>query len=271
MKGEISQYVALTCHGNAFLNGYELEPFSDNSSTCQCCERINFKIIKKSLLVLSREKEIAKTPDEWFYYLKSSAAQGVRLSSYSNDRPSFPDRYAQAFVNDGRTWLMEVILPKNQSEYWVSQWNVGNRESPERRIWNVKYVRVKQGTTPRLEAMDLTSVIGEMTKRLREIHVFAKKQGIAAQVFEEALDTINSKGKNLYGYHKDLAPKGLLSEQATTILDACHIARIFGGMGSWNDFTFDGDIQKEYDKVSENLFLIVNKAIAAGTNASFYR
>jgi len=191
----------------------------------------------------------------------------------SRDDPGISDRMSVGFVGGGRIWLMEVILLQNQSEYWLSQWKVGNRNSPEKGIWKVTYVQVGQGTTPNIEAADLTSVIEEMVSSLRAIHKFAERQGVKlfTQWFKEALDTIDSRGKNFYGYHKDLAPKGILSEQAITILNACQRAWVFGGMGSWNDMMFEGEIKKEYDRVSEQLFKILNEALAAGANASFYR
>jgi hypothetical protein len=40
-------------------------------------------------------------------------------------------------------------------------------------------------------------------------------------------------------------------------------------MGSWNDMGFDGADQKEYDRVSEQLFTEINEAIETGANASF--
>lgn len=273
MDGSIAQYIALTCHGNAFLNGHKFESLLETNSTCQFCEKVNFKKAKKPFFGLKKEVEIAKTPDEWFYYLKSLGAYGIRLSNSPQDDPGISDRMSVGFVGGGRIWLMEVILPKNQSEYWLSKWKAGNRNSPKSRIWKVTYVQVGQGTTPSIKATDLTSVIDEMVSSLREIHKFAERHGIKffTQCFEEALDTIDSRGKNFYGYHKDLAPKEILSEQAITILNACQRAWVFGGMGSWNDMMFEGEIKKEYDRISEQLYKSLNEAFAAGANASFYR
>ena len=39
-------------------------------------------------------------------------------------------------------------------------------------------------------------------------------------------------------------------------------------MGSWNDMAFDGEVQVEYDRTSEQLFRILNEVIQAGANAS---
>ena len=52
------------------------------------------------------------------------------------------------------------------------------------------------------------------------------------------------------------------------LLDACQSAWVFGGMGSWNDMAFDGEVQVEYDRTSEQLFLALNEVILAAANAS---
>lgn len=94
--------------------------------------------------------------------------------------------------------------------------------------------------------------------------------GFFTQCFAEALDTLDSAGANLHGYHKDLAPAGYLPQHARTVLDACQKAWVFGEMGSWNDMGFDGADQVEYARVSDQLFQHLNEAISAGSNESFY-
>ncbi len=43
---------------------------------------------------------------------------------------------------------------------------------------------------------------------------------------------------------------------------------VFGGMGSWNDIGFEGDDQVLYDRLSEDLYRLLNVAIVAAANAS---
>jgi len=271
MNGPIAQYVALTCQGNAYLNGLKVEPLLDTNSTCQFCEEVKFEIARKLFFVKRRNVEAAGTPNEWFRHIESLGAYGIRLSCSPQEDAPGSDRMSAGFIGGGRIWLMEVVLPKDQSEYWLAQWRPGNTNSPQRRVWKVAYVRVGRGTTPDVKRPDVTDVIAQLVRSLREIHTFAQRQGVRefTRWFEEALDTIDSKGTRFHGYHRDLAPKGLLSGQAATVLDACQRAWVFGGMGSWNDMTFDGDARIEYERVSEQLFESVNQAIAAGTNTSF--
>jgi hypothetical protein len=69
-------------------------------------------------------------------------------------------------------------------------------------------------------------------------------------------------------FHEDLAPDGGLPPLAVSLLDACQSAWVFGGMGSWNDLAFQGDVQAEYDRTSERLFLALAQVIRAAANAS---
>jgi hypothetical protein len=94
------------------------------------------------------------------------------------------------------------------SESWIARWEVWNQTAPENRIWRVTYGRVSSGATPHFKPVDFTDIIKRLTKSLREIHEFSKKHdcGGFTKCFADALDTLYSKGKNLHGYHKDLAP-----------------------------------------------------------------
>lgn len=70
------------------------------------------------------------------------------------------------------------------------------------------------------------------------------------------------------GYHKDLYFPGSLSKTSEAMLDAAQSAWVFGGMGSWNDMTFDGEERREYEAASEELFTAVNNAICVAANES---
>lgn len=72
----------------------------------------------------------------------------------------------------------------------------------------------------------------------------------------------------MHGYHKDLYVPGSLCKSAEAMLDAAQSAWVFGGMGSWNDMGFDGQEQREYESVSEELFNAVNRALCVAVNES---
>lgn len=272
MDGPIAQIVALTCYGNAYLNGHKASAFFPENSTCTFCDKVNFIVWEKPFLGKYKEKEIAKTPDEWFAYLKTLGAQGILLSHTYNKDPAFSDRMSAGFIGGGGTWSMEVTLPDNRSTYWIARWIVWNQNAPDKRSWRVTYGQFPELATPQ-KPIGLNDVIKDLEQALQEIHAFSVKHKCSgfANWFMDALDTIHSKGKNLHGYHKDLAPSSFLPDEANMILDACQKSWVFGGMGSWNDMSFQGEEQKEYNRVSEQLFRTVIKAIIAGTNSATQR
>jgi hypothetical protein len=68
VNGEIAQILALTCFGNDYLSGQSIPRFLPANSTCESCNELHFVLVKQALFGKLREKEIAKTPDDWFIY-----------------------------------------------------------------------------------------------------------------------------------------------------------------------------------------------------------
>lgn len=270
MNHPIAQIVALTCHANAFLSGRSMAPFFQENSTCVFCDRVAFVVLEKSFFRKTSEKEVAGNPDEWFSFLKAQGVRGIRLICSPREDPGISERMSAGFVGGGGTWTMEALLPENRSEYWIARWEVWNREAPQNRIWRVTYGRISSGVTPGHDPGALADIIGRLKESLQDIRAFSEKHqyGGFTTCFADALDTLESGGERLYGYHKDLAPEGFLSMEATALLHACQRAWVFGGMGSWNDMGFAGADQKEYERVSDNLFQTLNEAIAAGANST---
>ena len=263
--------VALTCYGNAVLSGHKAPLFFPANSTCQFCERVAFVTLDKTFFGKVKEQEVAKSPDDWFSLLKSRRALGIRLARAPQDNPGISDRMSAGFVGGGGTWTMEVLLPKQKSNFWSARWEVWNQKAPDRRIWRVAYGRVSEATTRAAATADLVGASRELQQSLQEIREFSAKHGLDGftKCFDDALDTLASEGKNRHGYHQDLAPRGILSEEAAMVLDASQPSWVFGGMGSWNDMGFDGDEQQRYDRVSERLFQAVNSAIETASTSSF--
>ena len=79
---------------------------------------------------------------------------------------------SSAFVGGGETWAIEVLLPKGQSEYWISLWAMWNREAPKKRIWRVTYGRVTSSETQQLKAPKLTEARDELHGALKVVKAF---------------------------------------------------------------------------------------------------
>jgi hypothetical protein len=263
MNGPIAQIVALTCHGNAFLCGQPGPQFFPINSTCQFCERVMFVTLSKSIFGKSKEAVIAAHPDAWFGHLKAAGVRGIRLLLTPQNAPGLSDRMSAGFVGGGGTWTMEALFRGGTSEFWIARWEVSDQTASDKRIWRVTYGLVSRGTSHSSSKCGLPTAIHELDESLSEIRAFSARQQLDGftKCFDDALDTIQSQGRNRHGYHQDLAPTGFPTKEAAVLLDACQKSWVFGGMGSWNDMMFDGEEQQTYERVSERLFRAVNSAI----------
>jgi hypothetical protein len=270
MNGPVAQFVALTCHANAFLRGLQIAEFFPGNSTGEFCDSIKFFNLSQTLFGKVRQAEVVSNPKAWFECLKAEEVPEVRLSCTPQNDPGIPDRMSAAFVGGGGTWSIKATDRKGKTAVWLSKWEVWNQDAPERRIWRVSYGRVPE-RQPRSERfIDLGGAVAGLRGALQEIYTFSEKHDCAGFTisFARAIKTLDSRGSLLYGHHKDLAPESCLPPVARCLLDACQTAWVFGGMGSWNDLGFDGADRVEYDRVSERLFAALNEAIYAGANSS---
>jgi hypothetical protein len=80
------------------------------------------------------------------------------------------------------------------------------------------------------------------------------------------LAAINTNERSKGGF--ELAPDSSLPPSAAQLLSTVQAAWVFGGMGSWNDLGFDGEDQKLYEHLSDELYQLLNAAIIAAVNAS---
>ena len=87
--------------------------------------------------------------------------------------------------------------------------------------------------------------------------------------FSTAIEVLNDPTPLTKVYHSDISPPGYLSREAQALLAAAQAAWVFGGMGSWNDLRFDGDDQRTYDFLSNQLYTLLITAIIQATNASY--
>jgi hypothetical protein len=266
MQTFIAQAVALACHANARLRGVDGPPFFPGNSTCQFCEYIRFVERKSGLFTRNREAPFAEEPRLWMDRIRDAGAQRVRLGCQNRGRDDRPDFDTTGFAGGGSGWWLLVDLPKGRTEGWIARWEVGDRETSDRRIWRVTYGmpgRVRdRGPSP-----DLGASRDALAAALEAILGFSLDhlEGAFSGSFRNALAAL--RGGERHGYHRDLAPDGVLSGTAIDLLDACQSAWVFGGMGSWNDL-HPGDAPDLYDRVTADLYRGLCDAIVAAANDS---
>jgi len=270
MNGPIAQLAALTCHANAFLGGREIPAFLAGNSTCQFCRGIEFVEFEASPGSEPARRVLAENPDDWIHALPLREVDGARLSFAPRNDPRISDRLAAGFVGGGRIWQMQVLRDDGETEIWSSDWRVAERDAPDRRIWHVDY-RL-DATRPReaYRGRNLTVVRQAMGERLLDARNFSERhtEGTFSQHFAAALTALDDPAADV-GYHRDIALPGQLNATAESLLKASMCAWVFGGMGSWNDMSFDEPLQTEYDNVSDGLFEIIHEAIEVAVASSY--
>ncbi len=272
MNGPIAQAVALVCHANAALRGTDVTGFFPSNSTCKFCDRVSFVVMNKPFWGTPKEVVVADDPAAWFETLRRQGYRALGLHHHANTRGDIrlSDRLSAGFVGGGGTWLLEVIGNSVRSELWAARWEVWDQNAPGQRIWRVTYGLVGDmhaSTAP--AARDLDEVQRNLTTALADIFRFSQAHdtGGFSACFDTALRILET-GKSENVYHTDLAPPGVLTDSASALLAACQKAWVFGGMGSWNDMGFEGDAQRDYERVSVNLFRTLNAAIAVSASTS---
>ncbi len=269
MNGEILQMVALCCHANATVRGRRVPEALPKSVACDFCEFVRFVRPMRTLFGRVKDRTFASTPQEWLGTLVRDGVMRVRLGCAAGNDPAVADRTLAGFVGGGGRWYLELANADGQSDFLVADWQVHNLRAPDGRVWRTTY---KQVSGPSMNAV--TPSVDEATRdlmmTLREIADFAGRQNLTSwrDLFLGALGAFDT---DLAGRHDncaDLAPPGVLSQDARRLLDACQSAWVFGGMGSWNDLGFKDPDHAIYERVSEKLYRCIVAGILAGANDS---
>lgn len=174
------------------------------------------------------------------------------------------------FVGGGGRWLLAVAHGKGM-DCWEASWDVGDQNAPDQRIWRVRYGLVGENAAiapPRQRPLE--EITSDLRTTLSTIRSFAEEHDLRgfAEAFGRAEACLSDADPFARVYHKDLAPPGLLGPQEARVLACSQAAWVFGGMGSWNDMGFEGDEQARYDRLSNDLFCLLNEAISAATNTT---
>lgn len=142
MQGPIAQIIALTLYGNALIQEYNLDidKFFPSNSEFTFCEYVNFVYLNEVDGRLE-EKPFAKNPQDWFEKIESEGVSALRLIYGPSGNKDISDRMTVGFIGGGGRWLIETISPTG-SDYWEARWEVGNKDHPEKLIWQVTYGRI---------------------------------------------------------------------------------------------------------------------------------
>jgi hypothetical protein len=265
-----AQLLALACHFNGWVRGLRVDAFFPSNSTAKFCEYIRFVRFRRRWFAKEAEWMIAaQSPDEWLAREARSKRRAIlRHQRIDNGRMS--DRLSAGWVGGGGRWQL-CLASAGRADVWEPKWEVGNRQAAERRIWRVTYALVAEdadAVPATHEAPD--EIIPALSRTLSEMLEFCGEHNLDsfAKCFRNASECLVASDPSALVYHQDLAPDGLLSLPAKQVLAACQAAWVFGGMGSWNDLGFEGQEQSRYQGLSDELFALLNTAIAAAANST---
>jgi hypothetical protein len=269
VQGPIAQAIGLTLFGNAFLQNHPPSDFWPNASVFAFCKSVTFVTLSGPANA-PIEAPMAPDPAAWFAALRDGGVTALRLHHNPSDSEKYSDRMTVGFVGGGGRWLIEA-LRGTSCDHWEARWRVKDRNDPERRIWEVAYGRLAVNRPANVTKTIDPSVLREdLATALAEITTFAQKHALASFIdaFEDGRSRLQAESPFEGLHHADFDRCRSLPLVGKQLLGAAEAAWVFGGMGSWNDMSFEGEDEATYNTLSDRLFSLLMAAIVAGANAS---
>jgi hypothetical protein len=269
LQTSIAQAAALAIFGNDILHGRSRSDFWPTSTVFTFCKRVRFVTLHGDPKTPT-ENSFADDPVQWVSKLRDAEAIGLRIHHFASNNPQIADRMSAGFVGGGGRWLIETLHTK-LSDLWEARWLVGNREDPERKIWDVAYCRVdRERAHLSIPSERLTTLKNDLDIALSGIEALATRNNLQsfARAFRFARNVLFSDEPLSEAYHSDLAPTPDIPLEAKQLLSAAQAAWVFGGMGTWNDVAIERQDQKEYAQISDHLFSLLIQVICSAVNSS---
>ena len=279
MTGDISKAITLTTFGTAFLkDNYNISGLTLEHPSFTFTNKVEFLYFKKHFLSKPTWLQYADHPIDWLKKLKQEGCKEIRLvfqpdNSVSLSGEIVPDHKLAGFVGGGGQRFIQTVF-QNHSDFWKSREEVTDKDAPNNKIWTVSYGRLTTGQrTQSKKSYDIDSIKNKLKNKLTEISEFAKKENLNfwAEWFNTALDLLDSPTPYINDKEKLIIPTDKMDFKAIQLLAGSGKAWCFGGMGSWNDnsFGFDKEKDKLYERLSAELYDIVNESYLAVAN-SYY-
>src|SRR5215471_9058663 len=232
MVGTLAQMIALVAHGNAFLRGSDsVSDFYPKNSVFRFCSGVVF--VDARARDQSRDVELARDPNEWLRHLKKNGCDRLVLGEGPPAESRLPDHISVAFAGGGK-WHIDSNSGKLHHR-WYGGWEIGDKNAPDHRIWNVTYagVEIKEGfsVADSRDLEDFRKLLGDMLQRTEG---FARKHNLSAfeSCFRKAQEALTSDDPLSMISDRDWLPDAGYGLSAKRLLAATCQAWVFGGMGS---------------------------------------
>jgi hypothetical protein len=270
MHGELAQVIALAAHGSLWLAGNPDDPappLEAGNSTFEYVRRVVFELHDSA----AGSSRSAADVEGW---LNDARERGIERFWLSIPDPGdvevagqpVPDRMLVAFAGAGQ-WSLLGASGGRSAEVWRVSWTLGDREAPDRRIWDVTY-HGESIEDERPPIPDIAAAKDRLLTALGNVEAFAREKKEVegwTDVFADARR--RAAVDDQPPYFPDMLPPRGFSESARRLLATGARSWVFGGMGSWNDLTFQGKDEEEYERVSAELYAAVLGSFVAATNS----
>lgn len=268
MHGELAQAIALAAHGSVWLLGSGEAPrLEAGNSTFEYVRHVAFDLRDSSdgrswvdvegWLNGAREREIER------FWLSIPDPHEVEVAGQQ-----VPDRMLVAFAGAGQ-WSLVGTSGGRPAETWRAGWTLGDRDAPDRRIWEVAYHGQSVESGPPPVHPEIAASESRLLTALGKAESFARERAEVvgwADVFADARRLAAAADPQLPVFRDMLPPRGF-SEPARRLMATAARSWVFGGMGTWNDLTFAGRSEEDYEDVSAELYAAVLAAFVAAANS----
>jgi hypothetical protein len=260
MNGELAQHFALATHGSRWLRSGAAGPPPDLDQLRP------FEVVRTLGFA-------GKSATDWLAGLAEHRIDRVWLAIPNPSEVAAPadarPAYARAAFSGGITAGLLTTGAKSGHQLWQASRQVGAPDAPDRRIWDISYdpSSVRFGPEP-FEA-SVEKATEALTEALTRTIAFTEQHcpDPWTGMFSMALSLLRM------GDAPGVDDQGLFPETGfgagpRTLVAVVNTSWVFGGMGSWNDQSFDdAGAKAEYEECSNILFSALLLASMAAANS----
>ena len=252
MQTAIRQILVLVTYGNAFLSNRSIKDFYPQHDVFRFDEFVKFVELDHTGGTW-KTYPFASDPWAWVLRLRETGCVGLNAVRLVIDGDSGAGRKTVAFVGGGDSWLIEAVYLAG-ADYWEARWDIGDQSRSDQKIWRVTYGRLAKNQ-PRLnvQSSSVEALSAELGLALQQAGSFSRTHKLdcfdaAFSAGCAALESSTAPEVNGLALHNQLPLA------ASRLLAAAQASWVFGGMGSWNDLSFDEDDRSRYETLSIRFF-----------------
>lgn len=260
MQMNIHVALSLTAAANATIAGRDIGPYWPGDPNFVFTRSFTFQDKSSGAM-------LAKDPNRWLESLKNNV-QGVWLHCVKRNEN---DMMENAFANGGRRWILETVNPGG-SELWEGNDFVSDRRAADDKIWSTIYWRIATGShQQRPVPRSIAKISADLAETLGKVAAFADEVGLDnfAKLYRDALAVLETGKPEAPRPYDDFPTFARLAPDAAALYQAAVGGWQFGGMGAWNDASFEGGSNDRYQRLTRELFERLCEALVAVANTTF--